>query len=191
MTKPKPCTIACAAVIIPRFSGTRFVKSAKYARSPLSQAARPTPRNNLVGIRNSIVFASAVPISATAIIPSPASITGFLPYLSAICPVGTNINIAKAGALMTNPFALCDKPIDCAYNGNAGNKTPTPMYKTNCESNKPASGVKTVSPCGCHTRLKFLLRVPDDDDDDDDDVVIISSFSLVLSSLSFKSAVTI
>ena len=91
---------------------------------------------------------------------------------------------------MTNPFALCDKPIDCAYNGNAGNKTPTPMYKTNCESNKPASGVKTVSP-GCHTRLKFLLGVPDDDDDDDDDVVIISSFSLVLSSLSFKSAVTI
>ena len=100
------------------------------------------------------------------------SITGFLPYLSAICPVGTfNINIAKAGALMTNPFALCDKPIDCAYNGNAGNKTPTPMYKTNCESNKPASGVKTVSRGMPYTVEISFAAVPDDDDDDDDDVL--------------------
>ena len=137
------------------------------------------------------VAAQAVAVY-TCIIPSPASITGFLPYLSAICPVGTfNINIAKAGALMTNPFALCDKPIDCAYNGNAGNKTPTPMYKTNCESNKPASGVKTVSRGMPYTVEISFAAVPDDDDDDDDDVVIISSFSLVLSSLSFKSAVTI
>ena len=35
-----------------------------------------------------------------------------------------------------------------------------------------------------------FAAVPDNDDDDDD-VVIISSFSLVLSSLSFKSAVAI
>jgi hypothetical protein len=65
------------------------------------------------------------------------------------------------------------------------------MYKTNCESNKPASGVKTVSRGMPYTVEISFAAVPDDDDDDDDDVVIISSFSLVLSSLSFKSAVTI
>ena len=99
MTRPKPCTMACEAVILCRVS---LVLDSLNLRD-----------ENRAGIKNNIVFASPVQTSARAMIINPVIIIGLRPYLSAICPVGTfKINIASAGAEITSPFADCDNPID-------------------------------------------------------------------------------
>jgi hypothetical protein len=45
----RACTACCAPLIVPRALGNRSVRSARYARSPFSAPARPTPSASLAG----------------------------------------------------------------------------------------------------------------------------------------------
>mmetsp|Transcript_14046 Transcript_14046/g.33985 ORF Transcript_14046/g.33985 Transcript_14046/m.33985 type:complete len:394 (+) Transcript_14046:869-2050(+) len=144
MTSPSACTACCVPEMVPRASGKRSDRSARYARSPPSAAERPAPSDSRAGTSASTVRHCDVARSLSAMTSMPAIIICLRPQESTRRPAGRLRNsMASAGAESTMPLALPLRPMLCAYSGSAGSSAPTPTKRMSCEESKMDRGSNT------------------------------------------------